>query len=127
MCFLEMVTRRIFCAFSKEKQKGLWLLFGGEGHLTSEVPQEENDGRKDQHHDEIDGLDVLGRSLWIGTPPEDEHDFKNEKDDGQFHLSPDETSEFHSVIDPPREDPGGDRKRRGNRTQDEKVETCGLE
>ena len=71
-------------------------------------------------------MDVLGRPLWIDTPPEDKHDFKDEKDDGQFHLPPDETSELHPVIDPPGEDPGGDRKRRGNRTQDEEIETGGF-
>jgi len=33
--------------------------FSGEGHLTSIVTQDRNDGREDNDHDEIDGIGYM--------------------------------------------------------------------
>ena len=55
----------------------IFLSLGRKSHLTSIVTQESDNGRKDQHHDEIDGTE----DLWVRTPPEDEDGLKDKKKD----------------------------------------------
>jgi len=54
-----------------------FLSLGRKGHLTSIVTQESNNGSKDQYHDEVDGTE----DLWAKTPPEDEDELEDKKED----------------------------------------------
>jgi hypothetical protein len=98
------------------------VFFGGKGHLTSIVAQERNDGGEKDNQNEIDGVKYLG---WRMTP-EDEDDLQNKKKDRKLNLSLHKEGELQSVIDPPGKKPRGHGKRRGNRSQDEEIETGDL-
>jgi len=99
------------------------LLFGGKGHLASIITQNGNNRSEDDHHDEIDRIGYLG----LKTTPEDEDDRENEQENRKLNLSLHEKSELHSIIDPPSKKPRGHGKGRGDRSQNEKVETGDLE
>ena len=71
-------------------------------------------------------MDFLERKGGARTSPEDEDDFKDEKENGKLNLHFYEMGEFQPVIDPPGEKTGGHRKRRGDGSQDEEIETRSL-
>jgi hypothetical protein len=61
------------------------------------------------------------------TTPENENDLENKKEDRKLNLSLHKKSELRSIIDPPSEKPRAHGKGRGDRSQNEKVETGDLE
>ena len=51
--------------------------FNGKSHPTPIITQDRDDGREDNHHDEINGMGYLG----LRTAPEDKDDLENKEDD----------------------------------------------
>jgi hypothetical protein len=99
------------------------LLLGREGHLPAVITQNSNNGCEKDHHNKVNRV----RDFSTGSPPEDQDDFEDEKENGKLDLSFHEMGEFQPVIDPPSEKTGGHGKRRGDGSQDEKVEARDLE
>ena len=61
------------------------------------------------------------------TTPEDEDDLENKKENRKLNLSLHKKGELQSIIHPPSEESRCHSKRRGDRSQNEEVETGDLE
>ena len=103
------------------------LSIGGEGHLTSIITDQANQGGQHQHQDEIEGMDLPGGNRRAKASPEDEEDLKGEKQKGKLNLSSDERVGFQHVVDPPGEKTRGQGKGRGDGSQNEEIEACKLQ
>jgi hypothetical protein len=97
-----------------------------ESHLPSIIPQQEDHRRKNHHQDEVKHRHRLRKSFWTPTAPNDEDNLQEEKKNGELNFPSDEMAQFQSVIDPPGEESGDNRKRRSDRTKKEQIETGGL-
>ena len=95
------------------------LLFCRKSHLTPIVTQDRDDGHEDDHHDEINRVGYLKRK----TTPKDEDDLENKEEDRKLNFSFYKKSELQSIIYPPSKEPCEHGKGRGDRSQNEKVET----
>jgi hypothetical protein len=67
------------------------------------------------------------RYLGLKTTPEEKDDLENQEKDRKLDLSFYKIGELRSVIDPPCEEAGGHGKRRGDGSQNEKIEAGDLE